>query len=597
MSCKGLRDLLVPAYWSMDTSRIAIKLIGDEDSLDDCWSDIADSCFCALDAEWKPDSSRPRATLVQLACRTHTGRGCVYLLDLVCLNGQRVRKLLQLVFRRAGTVKVGFAMEGDLLAIATALGHEGGGCVAKVTPQVDISMVYKHLLRSRVQGLPSRTGNSLSGLVAAVLGKPLDKSEQCSAWHERPLSPAQILYAANDAQVLLALLDAFMAAAAPHGHPMRKRRADEEASVPAENTCSAAAVTADCDTESEAPADPRGAAEPVCSGCMAGADGSCHTSRTEAGRGAAGGIGDGALPGGCAHSAVGWESPARSRPPGRGAGSACGRLAHGGVAACVAHPLLDLQPDGLIAGFLQHGDQCNIAVSVQQCAKEVASAWGFTLVYEAGRFSRPESIKVKNPMQGKHAEGDEEGDEGIGWPEYIPWEHGSAQRNRFVCDTMLEGLARQLRLFGVDAASTQQRDKRQRALAIRNMIEVGTAEQRVVLTGDKYVVRQRYAEQCYLVRAKKKKDQLSEVVRAFGIELDVSQLMSRCTFCNGEFFERAMTQAELPEESAVPAGVKMLHDEFWVCKGCKKVFWQGEQYSNAIDTLSMRVGAMSHDGQ
>jgi Mut7-C RNAse domain len=50
---------------------------------------------------------------------------------------------------------------------------------------------------------------------------------------------------------------------------------------------------------------------------------------------------------------------------------------------------------------------------------------------------------------------------------YIPWVHGQETEKRFVCDVMLEGLARQMRLFGLDALSTQQRGKHQRAIAIR----------------------------------------------------------------------------------------------------------------------------------
>jgi 3'-5' exonuclease len=57
--------------------------------------------------------------------------------------------------------------------------------------------------------------------VASVLGAPLDKSEQCSPWHKRPLSDAQIAYASNDAAVLLALLDAFVSLAAPADAPFR----------------------------------------------------------------------------------------------------------------------------------------------------------------------------------------------------------------------------------------------------------------------------------------------------------------------------------------------------------------------------------------
>ena len=48
---------------------------------------------------------------------------------------------------------------------------------------------------------------SLSKLVVAVLGKPLDKSQQTSNWEERPLSMQQQLYAAIDGHVLTTLFD------------------------------------------------------------------------------------------------------------------------------------------------------------------------------------------------------------------------------------------------------------------------------------------------------------------------------------------------------------------------------------------------------
>lgn len=58
-----------------------------------------------------------------------------------------------------------------------------------------------------------------------MLGVPLDKSEQCSAWHKRPLSCEQLAYAANDAAVLLALLDALTANASPSKFPFQPAKA------------------------------------------------------------------------------------------------------------------------------------------------------------------------------------------------------------------------------------------------------------------------------------------------------------------------------------------------------------------------------------
>jgi len=48
---------------------------------------------------------------------------------------------------------------------------------------------------------PKHTG--LTGLVDAVLGVPVDKRQQISNWHQRPLSRAQQYYAACDAVCLL----------------------------------------------------------------------------------------------------------------------------------------------------------------------------------------------------------------------------------------------------------------------------------------------------------------------------------------------------------------------------------------------------------
>lgn len=54
-----------------------------------------------------------------------------------------------------------------------------------------------------------------------------------------------------------------------------------------------------------------------------------------------------------------------------------------------------------------------------------------------------------------------------GMPAYVPWLHGCAAEKLFVCDVMLEGLARQLRLFGLDAKCMATRGKSQRVPVIR----------------------------------------------------------------------------------------------------------------------------------
>jgi len=65
--------------------------------------------------------------------------------------------------------------------------------------------------QSQVGGQHKLISGGLNALVRARLGCRLDKSEQCSAWAQRPLSAAQLHYAALDAYVGLLLYDSIAA--------------------------------------------------------------------------------------------------------------------------------------------------------------------------------------------------------------------------------------------------------------------------------------------------------------------------------------------------------------------------------------------------
>jgi uncharacterized protein len=124
------------------------------------------------------------------------------------------------------------------------------------------------------------------------------------------------------------------------------------------------------------------------------------------------------------------------------------------------------------------------------------------------------------------------------------------------------------------------------------MLTRASKEQRIVLTCDRLITHTPNSEHVYLLRANTKKVQLTEVVRAFKIELDAAAMMTRCNKCGAELIDKVFEFEELPKDSDVPDGVEKAHKEFWVCAGCGKVFWQGKQYENAIDHLSQRMEAM-----
>jgi ribonuclease D len=66
------------------------------------------------------------------------------------------------------------------------------------------------LLYQRQAPLPG-----LSGLADLHLGAPLDKALQCCEWEARPLSRAQLHYAAADAVCLLHIVEAMVRLSQP----------------------------------------------------------------------------------------------------------------------------------------------------------------------------------------------------------------------------------------------------------------------------------------------------------------------------------------------------------------------------------------------
>lgn len=81
---------------------------------------------------------------------------------------------------------------------------------------VELQNVYDTYRASeRIYGR-KRGRNKLSAVCERVLGLPMDKAEQRSAWEERPLTERQLAYAALDAEVLLPIFERFAQLDAAH---------------------------------------------------------------------------------------------------------------------------------------------------------------------------------------------------------------------------------------------------------------------------------------------------------------------------------------------------------------------------------------------
>nr|CAB3456480.1 unnamed protein product [Digitaria exilis] len=156
------------------------------------------------------------------------------------------------------------------------------------------------------------------------------------------------------------------------------------------------------------------------------------------------------------------------------------------------------------------------------------------------------------------------------WQGPPPWDPsiGGDGYPKFLCDVMIEGLAKHLRCVGIDAAIPSSRKPEPRELLNQTY-----KEGRVLLTRDVKLLRYQYLAS-------------NQVIETFQLKISEDQLMSRCTKCNGSFIQKPLTLEEAVEASkgfqVIPSCLFNRNLEFWKCTDCNQLYWEGTQYHNAV---------------
>ncbi len=139
----------------------------------------------------------------------------------------------------------------------------------------------------------------------------------------------------------------------------------------------------------------------------------------------------------------------------------------------------------------------------------------------------------------------------------------AAGERRFAADTMLEGLARWLRLLGFDTICEPRMAD---ALFVRRAVD----ERRIVLTQDRSLPREWRVSDIHLVSGDRPLDQLREVVAALGLGPEV-RLLTRCSRCN-----TPLVPAEKSEVlDRVPPRTRASEPIVARCPSCGRVYWEG----------------------
>ena len=148
---------------------------------------------------------------------------------------------------------------------------------------------------------------------------------------------------------------------------------------------------------------------------------------------------------------------------------------------------------------------------------------------------------------------------------------------RFVLDVHLGTLARRMRLLGLDVAYRNDAEDAE-------LVAQGAAEQRIVLTQDRGLLRRRALVAGAFVRGSRPDEQLADVLDRFDPPLAP---WSRCPACNGRL--EAIAKHEVLH--LLEPGTRRSYSTFSRCVACGRPYWRGA-HSGRLDAIvaTTRVG-------
>lgn len=155
----------------------------------------------------------------------------------------------------------------------------------------------------------------------------------------------------------------------------------------------------------------------------------------------------------------------------------------------------------------------------------------------------------------------------------------SLREIRFILDVHLGKLCRYLRMLGFDTYYRNDLDDPE-------IIERSVTEKRIILTRDIGILKNGRVTHGYWLRSQDSREQLKEVIRRFDLT-DSIRPFYRCMVCNG-LMER-VSKAEVID--ALEEGTKRCFDEFYRCRDCQKIYWEGSHYLSMVSFVNaMKTG-------
>ena len=157
-----------------------------------------------------------------------------------------------------------------------------------------------------------------------------------------------------------------------------------------------------------------------------------------------------------------------------------------------------------------------------------------------------------------------------------------AERIRFILDGHLGRLAAYLRILGFDTWYANH-------AADDALAELAGAEDRVLLTRDRGLLKRSVVRRGYFVRSDRPAEQLAEVVVRFDLG-PAARPFGRCLRCNGVLEPVAAADVA----GRIPERVRREQREFRRCPDCDRLYWKGSHHARMVRLVeaSLPGGAM-----
>lgn len=142
----------------------------------------------------------------------------------------------------------------------------------------------------------------------------------------------------------------------------------------------------------------------------------------------------------------------------------------------------------------------------------------------------------------------------------------------FFVDAMLGNIARKLRLLGYDTKYFLDIDD-------KKLIDTAIKEKRIIISKDNELIlrAQKYNLQVIHITKQKQIEQFFEIMNKVHLKnFKINGNVARCTKCNS--LTEPIDKSNYKEK--IPLGVFNFNENYWRCKSCEKIYWEGTHIKN-----------------